>query len=89
MTEDQIREIEQDVFRAAIDYGKSPAPSFDAVEDIKNYLGDRYDKMAEIMKSLHRSDFEAGCERSRQPLPVQQRSWSATRPRLTLAVILA
>lgn len=62
MTEDQIREIEQDVFRAAIDYGKSPAPSFDAVEDIKNYLGDRYDKMAEIMKSLHRSDFEAGCE---------------------------
>lgn len=45
-----------------VDYGKSPAPSFDAVEDIKNYLGDRYDKMAEIMKSLHKSDFEAGCE---------------------------
>ena len=29
-----------------IDYGKSPSPQFDAVEDIHDWLGDSYDKIA-------------------------------------------
>lgn len=36
-----------------IDYGKSPAPAFDAVQDIIDYLGkDKYDKVAPEMAKL-------------------------------------
>ena len=34
-----------------IDYSKSPAPAFDAVEDVRNWLGDSYDRVAaELVK---------------------------------------
>lgn len=39
--------------KTTIDYAKSPAPAFDAVEDIKDYLGDRYDKIAHEMGRIH------------------------------------
>lgn len=32
-----------------IDYAHSPAPRFDAVEDVKNYFGGRWDTVSEIM----------------------------------------
>lgn len=38
--------------KTTVDYAKSPAPQFDAVEDIKNYFGERYDKVAEMMKGV-------------------------------------
>ncbi len=40
-----------------IDYSKSPAKAFDAVEDIKDYLGDRYDHMVELIENV------SDCER--------------------------
>ena len=44
-----------------VDYSKSPAPSFDAVEDIRNWLGDSYDEKAAIMRTLSQEDFAASC----------------------------
>lgn len=38
--------------KTEIDYSTSPAPAFDAVEDIKSYLGSRYDKIANEMKTV-------------------------------------
>lgn len=35
-----------------IDYSKSPAKQFDAVEDVKNYFGKRYDNIAAQMKEV-------------------------------------
>ena len=40
-----------------IDYSKSPAKAFDAVEDIKEYLVDRYDHMVELIENV------SDCER--------------------------
>lgn len=40
-----------------IDYSKSPAKAFDAVEDIKEYLSDRYDHMVELIRDV------SDCER--------------------------
>ena len=40
-----------------IDYSKSPAKAFDEVEDIKEYLGDRYDHMVELIENV------SDCER--------------------------
>ncbi len=40
-----------------IDYSKSPAKAFDAVEDIKDYLGDRYYHMVELIENV------SDCER--------------------------
>ena len=39
-----------------IDYSKSPAKAFDAVEDIKDYLGDRYDSIAELVSEVSDCD---------------------------------
>jgi hypothetical protein len=39
-----------------IDYSKSPAKAFDAVEDIKEYLGDRYDSIAELVSEVSDCD---------------------------------
>ena len=44
-----------------IDYSKSPAKAFDAVEDIKEYLGDRYDSIAEQMKQVKHTGCFAMC----------------------------
>jgi len=38
--------------KQVIDYSKSPAKAFDAVEDIRNYLGDRYDTIANHVKTI-------------------------------------
>lgn len=34
------------------DYSKSPAPAFDAVEDIRDYLGDQYAEKAAIVRQV-------------------------------------
>lgn len=46
-----------------IDYSKSPAPAFDAVEDIKDWLSpERYDKLApEMAKLTHCGNFAMYC----------------------------
>lgn len=33
-----------------VNYSKSPAPSFDAVNDIQEWFGDRYERLAEQMR---------------------------------------
>lgn len=38
--------------KTTIDYAKSPAPQTDAVADIQEYFGERYDKVAEMMKGV-------------------------------------
>ena len=38
--------------KTTIDYAASEAPSFDAVEDVKDYLGSRYDAVASEMKRI-------------------------------------
>lgn len=35
-----------------IDYSKSPSPQFDAVNDIMEYLGDRYAKVSPAMATI-------------------------------------
>lgn len=43
-------------------YAKSPAPAFDAVEDIKFYLGDKYDTMVgHIKPHKHHGTFALAC----------------------------
>lgn len=45
-----------------VDYRKSAAPAFDAVQDIKEYLGDRYDGIAaEIGKVTDSTKFNNLC----------------------------
>jgi hypothetical protein len=44
------------------DYSKSPAPAFDAVQDIKEYLGDHYDFIAlDIRKVKDPRMFNLAC----------------------------
>lgn len=38
--------------KTTIDYTNSPTKAFDAVEDIKEYLGDRYRTCADYMKTV-------------------------------------
>jgi len=38
--------------KTTIDYTNSPAANFDAVEDIKNWFGNKYDTMAAEFKKL-------------------------------------
>lgn len=38
--------------KTTIDYSKELTPKFSAVEDIKEYLGESYDAIAEIMKDV-------------------------------------
>ena len=38
--------------KATIDYSKSPAKAFDAVEDIKSYFGDRWDIISPEMAKI-------------------------------------
>lgn len=38
--------------KTTIDYGKSPAPMTDAVADVMEYFGDRYDTVAGMMKEI-------------------------------------
>ncbi len=48
--------------KVTIDYTNSPAKKFDAVEDIKNYLGPTYDMLAAIIKAeKNKGDFLLGC----------------------------
>ena len=48
--------------KTTIDYSKSPAPAFDAVEDIKEYLGERYDQIAPLIKAeTNRDNFAMAC----------------------------
>lgn len=42
--------------KTTIDYSSSPAPAFDAVEDIKDYLGDRYDLVAGELRHVKDKD---------------------------------
>lgn len=42
--------------KTTIDYSNSPAKNFDALEDIKEYLGGRYDEIAQEMKKIRRVD---------------------------------
>jgi|SRR5215471_5590041 len=35
-----------------ISYKESPAPKFDAVEDIKNWFGEKYDGLAAMMRKV-------------------------------------
>ena len=35
-----------------IDYSKSPCPKTDAVNDVKEWLGDRWDKVSELMQTV-------------------------------------
>lgn len=45
-----------------VDYSKSPAPAFDAVEDIKQYLGDEYaGKLAVLRQTKNPQDWQMGC----------------------------
>ena len=39
--------------KTQIDYAGSPAPRFDAVEDIKDYFGKRWDKVSGLMGAIH------------------------------------
>jgi len=49
--------------KTTVDYSKSPAPAFDAVEDIKEYLGAKYDVIAEDMaKITSATEFQFYCE---------------------------
>lgn len=48
--------------KTTIDYKKSIAPKFDAVEDIRQHLGDRYDMVSKYMKTVTDVDqFAAAC----------------------------
>lgn len=48
--------------KTTISYNQSPAPAFDAVQDIKEYLGERYDRVApEIAKVKHCGQFALAC----------------------------
>lgn len=48
--------------KTTISYKDSPAPNFDAVQDIMTYLGDRYDRVApEISKITHCGQFAMAC----------------------------
>jgi hypothetical protein len=40
------------MMKYSIDYSKSPCPNVDALHDIQEYLGDRYETVAEHMKTL-------------------------------------
>lgn len=45
-----------------IDYSKSPAPQCDAVNDIKDYLGPKWDQVSEMMRSVtHCGHFAMYC----------------------------
>lgn len=45
-----------------VDYSKSAAPSFDAVKDIQDWLGDRYDVVAAEMRQVQNRDaFRLAC----------------------------
>ena len=45
-----------------VSYAKSEAPNFDALEDIKDYLGGRYEKIAEQVKAIKEFEtFEIIC----------------------------
>ena len=46
-----------------INYGKSPAPNFDAVNDVKEWLGAKYDTIApEMAKVTNCYHFTCYCE---------------------------
>lgn len=38
--------------KTTIDYSASPTKAFDAVEDVKDWFGDRYDTVAALMKDV-------------------------------------
>jgi len=45
------------------DYSKSPAPQFDALEDLKSFLGERYETVREILAPVkNKAMFEALCD---------------------------
>lgn len=50
--------------KITIDYGKSPSPSFDAVQDIKEWIGaEGYAKIApEMAKITNRDQFALYCD---------------------------
>lgn len=48
--------------KATINYSKSPAPNFDAVNDIMEYLGEKYSEIApQIGKVLNTEHFAFYC----------------------------
>jgi hypothetical protein len=50
--------------KTVIDYANNPAPNHAAVEDIKDYFGERYDKIAAELKQVTDTDqFMALCSR--------------------------
>lgn len=38
--------------KTTVDYSKSPAKAFDAVEDVKNWFGDCWPQVNDLMKSV-------------------------------------
>ena len=50
------------VMHNTIDYAKSPAPAFDAVEDVRNWFGAKYDTIAqELSKVTNCAQFALYC----------------------------
>lgn len=48
--------------KTIINYKNSPAPNFDAVEDIREYFGDRYDTVSAEMRKIKDPDlFSSYC----------------------------
>ena len=38
--------------KATVDYSKSPAKAFDAVQDVKDWFGDRWDQVSPMMADI-------------------------------------
>lgn len=47
--------------KTTISYADRETPNFDAVADIQNYLGDRYETVAEVVKPLPWEQFQIAC----------------------------